>query len=91
MTTAISQPDLHPGRGHRLHLIVIVQGTSQHILERNQLIATVRQGGTNGRIRKVGELDLRRGRARREGPLDLVESFAVRDTAETEPDHLVQW
>ena len=80
--------DLDAGRRDALRLAR--ERAAQHVLERLEPVAAVGEQGADRGVGEVRELDLDRGAAGGEGPLDLVELGRVRDAVEAEPGDLVE-
>jgi hypothetical protein len=81
-------PDLDPGRGDRLGRAG--EGQAEDVLKRFQPVAPPGQQGADRGVGEVGQLDLHRGAAGGEGPLDAVQVGRTGQAAEAEPGDLVE-
>jgi hypothetical protein len=83
-----ARPDLDPG--WRDALGPAGEGTAEHVLKRDEPVAAPGQEGAGLGVGQVGELDLHRGAAGGEGPLDPVEGGRIRHVAEAKPHYLIE-
>ncbi len=81
-------PNLDPRR--RDSLVLSFESQAEHVLERDEPIASIGHQGADRGVDEVGQLDLHGGVAGGEGPLDLVEGGRTRHAAEAEPRDLVE-
>ena len=75
-----AQPDLHSRWRDPPRLAG--ESTAEHVFERCEPIASFAQKGADGGVGEVGELDLHRGAAGGEGPLDLIQGGRAGHAAE---------
>jgi len=83
-----AQPDLHAG--WRDALVPGVEGTAEHILERDEPVASPGQQRADRRVGEVRHFDLRGSAEGGVGVLDLRQRRLARHAAEAEPGHLVE-